>query len=254
MSRIDAALLALAALGGLAWLGVRRGWPGSRRLRDAWLELAPRVRAYVRRAPATFTYASILFITTWVVAGVGRRVSDEVLRSQSTNLHNLRTHPISALFRSMFWSGSSWLLPVMALLAAVLAPAEVWLGTKRLIAAFLVGHVGATLVTALAISQGVLTGSGDRGLDRDIDVGVSYGTICVAALLTYRLPRRWRLPYAAGLVGLFAVLAFATGRTYTDLGHFVSVLLGLALYPLTRSAGVSERARIPPYRPWKATA
>jgi hypothetical protein len=240
MSRIDALILVVLALIGLGWLATERGWPGSGRLR----RLVPPVRGYVRRAPATFIYGAILFVTTWVVAGVGRRVSDEVLRSQSTNLHNLRAHPVSALLRSMFWSGTTVVLPVLALLVLVLAPAEMWLGTKRLIVAFLTGHIGATLITAYLISRGYFSAS-TGVIDGDIDVGISYGTLCVAGVLTYRLPRWWRLLYAAGLIGVFATFAFEAGRTYTDLGHLVSILLGLALYPVVRGRPAAQRLPIP---------
>ena len=144
-------------------------------------------------------------------------------------------------------------LPVITLLAAVLAPAEVWLGTLRLIFVFAVGHVGATLITALALSQGALSTSGPtaHGTAGAVDVGVSYGLFCVAGVLTYRIPGPWRFLYAGVLVGVFAFFAFVVGRTFTDFGHFVTVLIGLAIYPLVRSRSVERRARIPLYRPWQ---
>src|SRR5207237_1964722 len=98
------------------------------------------------------TYAGVIAVTTWVVAGLNARTSGALLRAQSTNLDNLRTHPLDVLFRSMFFSGSTTALPVVALIAAVLAPAEVWLGSARLIFVFVDGHVGATLIKALAPS------------------------------------------------------------------------------------------------------
>lgn len=48
------------------------------------------------------------------------------------------------LFRSAFWSGTTVYLPFLILLVVVLAPAEEWLGTFRLILVFWLGHVGAT--------------------------------------------------------------------------------------------------------------
>jgi hypothetical protein len=151
----------------------------------------------------------------------------------------------------MFWSGSAVVLPFIVLIALVLAPAEVWLGTRRLIVVFVLGHVLATLATALAISQGYFISAADKGIDRTVDVGVSYGCFCVASILTYRLPARWRPAYAVTLLIVSGLLAFVLGGTFTDLGHFVSVILGLALYPIARSHGVAERARIPLYRPWR---
>ena len=46
------------------------------------------------------------------------------------------------------------------------------------------------------------------------------------------------------------MIAFVTGRTFTDFGHFVAVLIGLLIYPVVRSRSVQRRALIPLYRPW----
>jgi hypothetical protein len=250
VNRLDIFILVLAGLAAVGSLAAAHGWPGGLQLQRAWRRVEPYAGCYIRRSPATFTYAGILAVTTWVVAGVGPGISDALLRSQSTNLHNLRTHPLDVLFRSMFWTGSTTVLPVMVLLALVLAPAEVWLGSARLIFVFVVGHVGATLATAVALDHGYFTSAGDKGIDRTIDVGVSYGTFCVAAVLAHRLPRRLQLPFAAALLLVFGLLAFVFGNTFTDFGHFVSVLIGFAIYPLVRGRHVAERARIPLYRPW----
>ena len=252
MNRLDISLFAVAVLVALASLAAARGWRVGVWLQGLVQRAAPYVTCYVRRSPATFAYAGILVVTTWVVAGVGPRISLALLRSQSTNLENLRSHPFDVLFRSMFWSGSTAVLPVIALLALVLAPAEVWLGTARLILVFVTGHVGATLATALAIRHGWFVSAGDKGIDRTIDVGVSYGTFCVAAVLVHRLPRPWQLPFAAAMLLVFCLFAFVVGKTFTDFGHLVSVLIGFAVYPLLRSRSVEERARIPLYRPWAA--
>jgi len=135
----------------------------------------------------------------------------------------------------------------------VLAPVEVWLGTARLILTFAAGHIGATLITAVAISHGFFTSSAATGINRAIDVGVSYGTVCVAAVLIHRLPRRSRLPAAAALLVAFGLLAFVISKTFTDFGHFSALLIGFAIYPLVHlhSSAVAERARIPLYRPWR---
>jgi hypothetical protein len=205
----------------------------------------------VRNSPATFIYAGVIFVTTWVVAGLPASIRDELLRTQSTNLHNLRVHPIDVLFRSAFWSGATVFLPFLLLLAVVLAPAEEWLGTFRLILLFVVGHVGATLLTAVALSHGLYSSSGEEGIAHTIDVGVSYGAFCIAAVLTYRLPKPWRWPYAAALLVLFSIFAFVVGRTFTDFGHFLSILIGFAAYPFVRAESVVARAQRPLYRPWQ---
>jgi hypothetical protein len=212
-----------------------------------WERLEPYLGSYVRNSPATFIYAGVIFVTTWVVAGLPAGQRDALLRTQSTNLHNLRTHPVDVLFRSAFWSGSTTFLPFLLLLAIVLAPAEEWLGTFRLVLVFALGHVGATLLTALAISHGYFTSTGGTGVARTIDVGISYGAFCVAGVLAYRLPIRWRVPYALALLTLFGLYAFLAGGDFTEFGHFVSVLLGLAAYPFTLRA----KSGRPLYRPWR---
>jgi hypothetical protein len=50
---------------------------------------------------------------------------------------------------------------------------------------------------------------------------------------------------------VFALFAFVLGRTFTDLGHFTSVLIGFAAYPFTRAHAVRARSHRPLYRPWR---
>ena len=253
MSRADIAVVVVACVIAILWWGFAQqgrvgGW-----LRRNWGRVQPYAASYVRSSPATFVYAAVLMVTTWVVAGSNQRLADALLREQSTNLANLRHHAIDALVRSAFWSGTSFALPEIALLAVVLAPAEFWLGTRRAIAVFAIGHVGATLLTAAGIAIALHFGTAPRGIERTIDVGISYGTFCIAGVLTYRLPRPWRYAWAFGLLAIFSVESVVSSE-FTNYGHVVSVLLGLACYPLTWSAAVRERARVPIYRPWRTPA
>lgn len=256
MAGVDRLSLSILVVASVAWVtgvGAAHHWPVAEPVHRAWKRIEPYVGAYVRASPATFIYAGVIFVTTWVVAGLPSAQRDALLRTQSTNLHNLRAHPVDVLFRSAFWSGATTFLPFLVLLAVVIAPAEEWLGTFRVVLVFAIGHVVATLVTALALQHGYFASSGEPGIGRAIDVGVSYGAFCVAGILTYRLPVGWRLPYAAGLLVVFGVLAFVLSRTFTDFGHFTSVLIGLAAYPFTRAPRVRARARLPLYRPWRAS-
>jgi hypothetical protein len=250
VNRLDLFVLTVAGVAWFTAVGAAHRWPGASFLGRLWRRVEPYLGAYVRSAPATFILAGILFVTTWVVAGVNPSQRAALLRAQSTNLYNLRTHPVDVLFRSVFWSGSTLFVPFLVLLVVVVAPAEAWLGTFRLILIFALGHVGATLLTAVAISHGFFSSTGDHDLGRTIDVGISYGALCVAGVLVYRLPKRWRLPYAIALVVAFGLAAFVDG-TFTDFGHFVSILIGFAAYPFTRAESVAARAGRPAYRPWR---
>ncbi len=251
MSRMDVGPVVMAVVVALLWWGFAQQGSVGRRLRRSWGRVRPYVTAYLRSSPATFVYAGVLMVTTWVVAGSNDRLAEALLREQSTNLSNLRHHAVDVMVRSAFWSGTSYALPTIALVAVVLAPAEFWLGTRRAVAVFAIGHVGATLLTAAGIALALHFGTAPHGIERTIDVGISYGTFCIAGVLTYRLPRPWRYTWAAGLLAIFSTQAGVTGE-FSDYGHLVSVLLGLASYPLTWGTAVRERARVPLYRPWRA--
>jgi hypothetical protein len=98
---------------------------------------------------------------------------------------------------------------------------------------FILGHVGATLVTALGVYVWTDNGAHDRHLLHTVDVGVSYGLYAIAAVLIYRLPPRWRIPYGLMLVVSLAIATFFDA-TFTDIGHLCAVGIGFACYPLTR--------------------
>jgi hypothetical protein len=249
MSRPDIVLLVIAGLVAAVWYTVAHEWPAGVRLRQGWARVKPYAFAYVRSSPATFLYAGVIMLTTWIVAGSNQRLASALLRDQSTNLSNLRHHAIDVLLRSAFWSGSSYALPTIALLAVVLAPAEFWLGTRRAILVFAIGHIGATLLTAAGLQLALHFGRAPQGIERTIDVGASYGTMCVAGVLAYRLPGPWRYAWAVALLGGVGVKAGLSGG-FADYGHVAAVLLGYACYPLTLDAGVRERGRVPIYRPW----
>lgn len=232
----------------LASVAVRYRWSWAQPFTRRWLRVHPYVSAYVRCAPVTFTYLFVLVITTWVLRSSTVDLRHALLTEHSTNLDHLRSDPISVLVTSAFWVTAPELWLWTALFPLVLAPAERWLGSLRTIAVFAVGHVGATVVTACVLAFLIRHGYAPRHLRDVIDVGSSYGFFCVAALFTYRLPGGWRWLWAGGLVvGTVAVLA--ADRAFADYGHLAAVLIGLALYPLTRVPAVRRRDHWPIWRP-----
>jgi hypothetical protein len=249
MSRPDIVLLVIAGVVSVVWYAIAQEWPAGVRLRRSWLKVKPYAAAYVKSSPATFVYAAVIMLTTWIVAGSNQRLASAVLRDQSTNLSNLRHHAIDVLLRSAFWSGSSYALPTIALLAFVLAPAEFWLGTRRATFVFAIGHVGATLLTAVGIQLALHFGRAPQDIERTIDVGASYGAVCLVGVLVYRLSPPWRYAAAAGLLAAFGLKA-GLSDSFSDYGHVAALLLGYACYPFTRAAEVRERASVPIYRPW----
>ena len=188
-----------------------------------------RVTAYVRAAPFTFAYLALLLVTTGVLAASSERGRTTLLRASSTNLNHLAREPVRVLVASALWLQGFSVLTWALLFVVVLAAVERALGTRRALALFAAGHVGATLLTALGLWIGIRAGAFSPGLDDTIDVGVSYGFVAAAAAFTFLLPRRVRLPYAAALVG-YLVFRLVAGQTYTDAGHLVALSIGYCLW------------------------
>ncbi|MEY9877988.1 hypothetical protein ABH931_007512 [Streptacidiphilus sp. MAP12-33] len=189
--------------------------------------------AYIRRAPGTFVWLAILFVTTVVIRHVDPHTADRILERHSTNLHYLRQQPVRVLITSGFYiAGGGWWF-YLVLYNIFHVPAERWLGTGRWLATLLIAHVGATY-----ISEGVLYWAIQHGLAPEkarftLDYGVSYALAGIEAVLVYLVAKPWRYVYLAGLL-LFYGLGVVQSRDFTSIGHFSAVLLGLACYPLTK--------------------
>lgn len=239
MILVVAAMFALG-LGALA----RRGWSPAMRAAAAWAGVRPVLWVYIRAAPATFSYLAILTVTTWVLMGSSDRLIDLLLREHSTNLHQLSIDPVRVLVRSAFWVPGYGFLAWALLFTVVLAPAEHWLGTRRCVAVFAMGHVLASLGTVVILWLAIRYSKAPSGLADSVDVGVSYGFAAVAAIFTFRLPPRWRPGWVAALVGL-ALAALLVSRTFTDVGHILALGVGFASYPLTTRASVRSRRADP---------
>lgn len=215
-------------------------WPPTRPLRRLWDRYGPFVRWFVASAPATFVYLAVLSTTTWVLLGMPAGAKEAFLADQSTNLQHLTSDPLRVLVRSAFFVTKRELLAWIALFAMLLAPVERWLGSFRTITAFAIGHVGATALTALDIWGHIHYLHAPRSLWTVTDTGASYGFFTIAALLVYRL-RGWTRIVLAALLGLVAIYGFGPGTGYTARGHALAILIGLALFPITRTARVRSR-------------
>jgi hypothetical protein len=187
------------------------------------------VTAYVRRAPFTFGYLLVLLATTTVLAVSSERGRTVLLQTSSTNLNHLARDPVRVLVASALWLQGFSVVTWALLFVVVLAAVERALGTRRALALFAAGHVGATLLTALGLWIGIQAGAFSPRLDDAVDVGVSYGFVAVAAAFTFLLPRRARLPYTAVLMG-YLVVRLVVGHTFTDAGHLVALAIGYGLW------------------------
>jgi hypothetical protein len=192
------------------------------------------VVSWVRSTPGTHIWLLFLAVNSGILAVVSPSVRSFLLHHNSTNLIELRKHPIRVLIVSALWiEVPSGIALYFVLYELVHAHAERWLGTPRWLAVAAIAHIGATLISQKAVLMGIDYDQLPRSLVHTVDIGVSYGLAGVVGVLTYRVPRPWCWLYAAGALGFFTYPLLSAERSYTDLGHFTAVLLGFACYPMT---------------------
>ncbi|MFJ3636581.1 rhomboid-like protein [Streptomyces sp. NPDC090112] len=221
-----------------------------------WRGALRAVRNLPRRAPLTLVYVCVLLAGhVWVERGPAADRAAAVLRHVSTNVDNLRDHPVAALLGSaLFFDGTltdvastdfvGTFITLGLGVCVFLAWAEHRWGTLRAVAVFLGGHVAATLLTAAVIAFALHRGWYPAEVRQALDFGVSYGAQTVLALGTLALPRRARLPWAA------FVLAWPLGGAewhgplpdFTTVGHLLAAVIGfgLAALPALRRGRRSE--------------
>jgi membrane associated rhomboid family serine protease len=210
--------------------------------RSRWRRLHRVAANYLASAPGTHILLLILAVTTLVLRGVDAPTTTRILRHQSTNLLQMSRDAPRVLVLSAFLLDNGRLLVEAAMFTLVLAPVERWVGTYRWLATFAAGHVGATLATTIGIWLQVREGA-ERGLVYPVDVGVSYGLMAAAGVLTYRFRRRlWTLVWSA-FTALYVGLPVITAGTFTDWGHLVAFGIGLAIGPLVRPDSRGRRDR-----------
>ncbi|MCX4725642.1 rhomboid-like protein [Streptomyces sp. NPDC090052] len=194
------------------------------------------VASYIRSAPGTYVWLAILFCTTIALHQMSPGFERHYLGRRSTNIHELSTHPVRVLIQSaMYIDGGGW-ISYAFLYTIFHAQAERWLGTLRWLSVAVLAHVLASFISEGALLWAIHHHRAPESAVNTLDVGVSYALAGVVAVLTYRIAPPWRYVYLAGVLAVFGLPLF-TDRTFTDLGHFASVLIGLACYPLTRGLG-----------------
>ncbi|MFE2070507.1 rhomboid-like protein [Streptomyces sp. NPDC059467] len=198
--------------------------------------LGSRVRWYVHSAPGTYIWLAILFMTTVALHYMSPEFEQQFLRQRSTNLHELSDNPVRVLIASAMWiDGGHW-MPYAFLYTVFHAPAERWLGTTRWLTVCVAAHVLATLISEGALLKGIHDGIAPQSAADTLDFGVSYALAGVIGVLAYRIATPWRYPYIAAVLLVYG-LPLTESPTFTDLGHFVSVWIGLACFPLVRGRG-----------------
>lgn len=197
--------------------------------------------AWIRSAPGTYVWLVVLFITTVALHRMSPQFEQHFLRQRSTNIHELSHNPVRVLVASAFWIDSGHWIPYAFLYTVFHAPVERWLGTARWLAVWALAHVLATLISEGALLKAIRDGIAPHSAVNTLDIGVSYALAGVIAVLTYRIPAPWRYGYLPAVLIIFS-LPLIEGRTFTDLGHFVSMLIGLACYPLVPGRGTARKS------------
>ncbi|GGJ30850.1 rhomboid-like protein [Streptomyces brasiliensis] len=191
---------------------------------------------YVRGAPGTYVWLLILFVTTVALHHMSPAFEQQFLRQRSTNIRELSENPVRVLISSAMWiDGGHW-LPYAFLYTVFHAQVERWLGTWRWLLVCGSAHVFATLLSEGALLKAIRDGMAPHSAVNTLDIGVSYALAGVIAVLAYRIAAPWRYLYVLVVLALYGI-PLVTGRTFTDFGHFVSILIGFACYPLVRGRG-----------------
>ena len=200
-----------------------KGWPAA-------------VWRFVSSAPLTYVWLVVLLITTIIQHNLsGPELRAELIHG-STNIHHLATDPLEVLFTSLFWIDGRYWTPYLVLFTLFLAPAEQWLGQIRWLTVGLTAHVGATYISEGLLYLAIQYHSAPERLVHARDIGVSYFMVGVIAVLAYRIASPWRWGYLAVLVAVFTVPLFIH-LTFTAIGHFSAIFVGLLFYPMARGRG-----------------
>jgi rhomboid family protein len=180
------------------------------------------------RVWVTVTYAVILFSVSMTLSALGPTAAGRVFQYASTNLHNLNHGHLATLLDSAFVVDAGapylWLPGLICLMGA----AELLWRSRRLVVGFAVGHIGATLLVAVGLATAVKQGWLPVSITVAEDVGMSYGATAVLGTLTGAVPGRWRAVWIGGWLAVGASVLWVTSD-FTDVGHVVALLLGMAV-------------------------
>jgi hypothetical protein len=109
--------------------------------------------------------------------------------------------------------------------AVVVGLAEWRWGAARTAVVFLLGHLGATLLTEGAMWV-MLTARIPGALSRARDVGISYGLVATAGFLLALGPDRLRR-YGLPALALLLAAAWALDQELADAGHLIALGIGV---------------------------
>jgi hypothetical protein len=185
---------------------------------------------YVRDAPGTYLWLVALLVTSRYLKRLPAERAARLLEANSTNLDRLRHAAPKVLVTSLFFSvGTSWLFYLVTY-SVFHAPAEHWLGTWRWLVVIGLAHVGATLLSQGWVWREIRAGRLPASERTTSDYGVSYAQAGAAAVLAWRIPLPWRIPYLVVLIGFYLYGWVRNRRDFTAIGHLCAAAIGVACF------------------------
>ena len=186
------------------------------------------VRHTFRRLVVTETFVTAVSLATAALAMLGPADQKRVLLFASTNLHGLAHRPVLVLLASVLWVSPFGLLGSVIPAAVVIGIVEWRIGSLRALLVLVAGHVGATLLTAAGIVEGIHAGTLPASISDTLDVGTSYATMAALGFAVGLVKGAARLVVGAFLLGLLSA-SVALDRDFTSFGHLFAALIGLSL-------------------------
>lgn len=183
----------------------------------------------VGRLRVTLLYAAALAAVAVGIAHLRPQMQQSVILDVSTNLRNLGEGRLGTLVSSAFVNEAGPVYLWLPGLVALLALGELLWESRRLMVTFAVGHVGATLLVAAGIAAALTAGAVSSSIVDATDVGMSYGAVAVLGSFTAAIPQRWRAGWAGGWLAVAFGSAVISGWEFTNVGHAVALVLGMAV-------------------------
>lgn len=183
----------------------------------------------MRRVRVTLLYAAALTLVALVMLQLAPQSQQSVIRHASTNLHNLAHGHLGTLIGSAFVNEAGPIYLWLPGLVALLALGELLWHGRRLVIAFAVGHIGATVIVAAGLAAAIAAGLLAKSVADAADVGMSYGAVAVLGTFTAALPRWWRAVWAGWWIAVASWAVIVGAGDFTNIGHLVALLLGMAV-------------------------
>jgi hypothetical protein len=172
-----------------------------------------------------------LYVLAVVIIGVvldhavGAQTRTEIVLANSTNVVNLQHHRIWTLVTSAFVVDEQVQAGPVIQLLLLMAVAELLWGWRRLLEVFFLTNAVASCLVYALLRVGLRHNWLNGAVMMASDVGTSYGAHAVSGAIAISLPARARR-ILVPLALLTVVVPLIGQRSFTDVGHLLSTLIG----------------------------